>query len=190
MGDSMKLYLTSLFVLVLSVPYFCQSTNQDEKTIKHKYVGTEVCGSCHKTEKQGSQLSIWQNSKHSKAYETLLSEDADSIAKSMGFNERASKLDNCLRCHVIGYNLDSTYFTSKFKIEDGVQCETCHGAGSEYQKISIMKNRNEAKKNGLVIHKDIESYCITCHNAESPTFVAINIMESWKKIQHYIPNKK
>ena len=35
------------------------------------YVGVETCAMCHKTEKQGSQLSIWKNSAHSKAFETL-----------------------------------------------------------------------------------------------------------------------
>ncbi len=186
----MKLHLILTFILILSFPYFCQSTNQEEKSIKHKYVGVDACGSCHKTEKQGNQLSIWKNTKHAMAYETLLSEDADSIARSIGFTEKASKLDNCLRCHVIGYNLDSTYLGPKFRIEDGVQCETCHGPGLDFQKISIMKNRKEAEKNGLIIHKDIESYCISCHNAESPTFVAINFMEAWKKIQHSVPKKK
>jgi len=42
---------------------------------------------CHKTEKQGSQLSIWQNSRHSKAYETLKTDKANQIAKEKGFKK-------------------------------------------------------------------------------------------------------
>ncbi len=49
------------------------------------YVGVETCGKCHKTEKQGSQLSIWQNSAHSKAFETLETDTANQIAMEKGF---------------------------------------------------------------------------------------------------------
>ena len=48
------------------------------------YVGVESCGMCHKTEKQGSQLSIWQKSAHAKAFETLMTDKANQIAKEKG----------------------------------------------------------------------------------------------------------
>ncbi len=46
---------------------------------------------CHKTEKQGSQLSSWQNSAHAKAFETLKSDTANQIAKAKGFSKPASE---------------------------------------------------------------------------------------------------
>lgn len=161
--------------------------DDDEK--KHGYIGTDACGVCHKTEKQGKQLDIWKNSKHSKAYETLLTEEADRIAKSMGESTPASKNEKCLRCHTSGYNVDAKLIGKKFKIEDGVQCETCHGSGSEYKDIKVMKSRGEAISKGLIVHEDKLKFCTDCHNAESPTFVAFNFEEQWEKIKHYVPKK-
>ena len=58
------------------------------------YIGTESCVMCHKTEKQGSQLSIWQNSKHSKAFEVLKSDTANQIPKEKGFFNQHLKPGN------------------------------------------------------------------------------------------------
>jgi len=75
----------------------------------------------------------------------------------------------------------------KFKIEDGVQCETCHGAGSNYKSLKVMKNKEDAIANGLVVPEKVEDFCISCHNAESPTYVDFKFAEMWKKIQHPTP---
>ncbi|MGQ9798293.1 MAG: multiheme c-type cytochrome, partial [Ignavibacterium sp.] len=61
----MKHLLFFSFILSLFYPTFSIAQNN------FSYVGVETCAMCHKTEKQGSKLSIWQNSNHSKAYETL-----------------------------------------------------------------------------------------------------------------------
>jgi len=153
----------------------------------HSYIGTDGCGMCHKTEKQGSQLSIWQNSKHSKAYETLKTEKANQIAKEKGFNTLAVETPECLKCHASGYNVDASLIGKKFKVEDGVQCETCHGAGSDYKDMKVMKDKELSIKNGLVVHDKLDTFCTGCHNSESPTFVDINIEEAWQKIKHSSP---
>ena len=49
------------------------------------YVGVKICVMCHKSDKAGQQKSIWENSKHSKAFETLLTEEADAIEKKNVF---------------------------------------------------------------------------------------------------------
>lgn len=151
------------------------------------YVGAETCGMCHKTEKQGSQLSIWKNSAHSKAFETLKTEKANKIAMEKGFKTPAAETPECLKCHVTGYGQDASMFGPKFKMEDGIQCEACHGPGSEYKDMKVMKDKELAIKKGLVVHDNLEKFCITCHNAESPTFVDMNIEEAWQKIKHDIP---
>lgn len=151
------------------------------------YVGVETCAMCHKTEKQGSQLSIWQNSAHSKAFETLKTEKANQIATEKGFKTPAVETPECLKCHVTGYNLDASMLGKKFKVEDGVQCETCHGAGSAYKDMKVMKDKDLAVKNGLVMHEKLESFCIGCHNVESPTYVDMDINEAWQKIKHSVP---
>ena len=154
---------------------------------EHGYVGSSTCGMCHKSEKQGSQLSIWEGSKHAQACTALTTEKADEVAKSKGFKTKAVETPECLKCHASGYNVDAKLLAAKFKIEDGVQCETCHGPGADYKSKKIMENKEEAIANGLMVPENIEEFCITCHNAESPTYVEFNFETMWDKIKHPVP---
>ena len=166
-----------------------------ETEIKHALVGVETCGMCHKTEKQGSQLDIWKTSAHANAYATLKTTEADSIAKAKGLSTIAAVSEVCLKCHVSGYNVDASLKTAKFKMEDGVQCDTCHGAGADYKSIKVMKDRKEAIASGLKIFKTEEervSLCKGCHNSESPTFDSTksDFKDLWSKIIHDIPKSE
>ena len=174
-----------ILVALISLPIIIISAQTEQRG----FIGTSACGMCHKTEKQGSQLSIWQNSKHAQAYLTLQTEKADQIAKEKGFNTKAVETPECLKCHASGYNVDAKFIGEKFKVEDGVQCETCHGPGEDYKSKKIMENREEAIKNGLKVHENMEEFCISCHNAESPTYVDFNLAEMWDKIKHPVPEK-
>lgn len=178
--------LSIFFLIVIFITSISSLFSQSEFT----YIGVDGCAMCHKTEKQGSQLSIWKNSAHSKAYETLKTEKANQIAKEKGFSTPAVETPECLKCHVSGYNLDAKMLGPKFKIEDGVQCETCHGPGSAYKDMKVMKDRDLAIKNGLVVHGKLDEFCIGCHNVESPTFVDMDIEAAWEKIKHDVPKTK
>lgn len=150
------------------------------------YEGVQVCGTCHKTEKQGQQLKIWQESKHANAYKALLTEEANKLSGDV----KAVENPKCLKCHASGYDVDKKLIGAKFKVEDGVQCETCHGPGSAYKSLKVMKSREESVKNGLIIWKnkeEIEKYCKTCHNPESPTYKEFKFDEMWSKIEHKVP---
>jgi hypothetical protein len=151
------------------------------------YVGVKTCVMCHKSDKQGQQQSIWENSKHSKAFETLLTEKAEKIAKEKGFETKASETEACLKCHATGFNVDATLLGKKFNVEQGVQCETCHGPGSDYKSKKIMKDREKAVANGLILYENPEELCISCHNTESPTYVDFNYAEKLEKIKHNKP---
>ena len=154
---------------------------------QHSYVGAETCGMCHKSEKAGQQLVIWQKSLHAQAYKTLQTEKADKIAKEKGFTTKAVETPECLKCHATGYNVDASLLGNKFKVEDGVQCETCHGPGSDYKSMKVMKNKEDAVKNGLKLYEKPEDLCVTCHNAESPTAVEFDFATMWAKIKHNKP---
>lgn len=154
------------------------------------YIGVEPCVMCHKTEKQGNQFSIWKESKHSRAFEILKSEKSAAIIKEKGFSTPATETPECLKCHASGYNVDASLLGKKFKIEDGVQCETCHGPGSEYKDMKVMKDRNLAIQKGLLVHENIEAFCISCHNVESPTYIGFDFEEAWDKIKHNVPKTK
>ncbi|MBI5808615.1 MAG: cytochrome C554 [Ignavibacteriales bacterium] len=171
--------------LVIVLTYLVIPTNLFAQA--NGFEGTQVCGMCHKSEKQGQQLKIWQESKHAQAYKTLTTPEADKIAAEKGFKTKAVETKECLKCHASGYDVDKALIGAKFKVEDGVQCETCHGAGSAYKSMAVMKNREEAVKKGLKVYEDNSKLCVTCHNSESPTYKEFKFDEMWAKIAHKIP---
>jgi hypothetical protein len=176
------------FILVLAISLFGFSLYNTSYKADSKYVGIKTCGMCHKKEDVGQQLKIWQESKHAQAYKTLQTEEADKIAKDKGFTTKAVETPECLKCHASGYNVDALLLGSKFKIEDGVQCETCHGPGSQYKSKKIMEDKKLAVANGLMVYDNIETLCVKCHNDESPVFKGFNFEERWAKIKHSISN--
>jgi len=177
---------TIFFLLILLPITFLISQSET----KHSFIGVQACAPCHKTEKQGMQVAIWEKSKHAQAFKTLQTEKADAIAKEKGFTTPAAETEACLKCHVSGNNVDKALLGEKFKMEDGVQCETCHGPGSDYKSIKVMKSREESVANGLIVHEKLEDFCTGCHNPESPTYVAKDINEMWEPIKHPVPEKK
>lgn len=178
--------MKKLVLIAISIMLVALTTNAQE----FNYIGVKKCSMCHKSEKQGSQLTIWESSAHSKAYKTLQSAEADKIAKEKGYDTKAAETEACLKCHVTGSNLDAARMEKGFDMADGVQCETCHGAGSEYKSMKTMKDRAAAVKAGLKVYEsdqDIETLCKSCHNAESPTYKEFKFAEMYEKIKHNIP---
>jgi hypothetical protein len=154
-----------------------------------KYVGIKSCASaCHKGDNKGRQLEIWQDSKHSQAFINLQTPEADQIAKDKGFSTPAAETPLCIKCHVLGKDIDLKELDDTFDKTQGVQCETCHGPGSEYKKITIMKDKQQAFANGLIIHDNGAEFCKTCHNSDSPTFKSFDYDSSWATIKHTDPN--
>lgn len=175
--------LVVLFIFIAAISLNAQEFN---------YIGSKKCGMCHKSEKQGSQLDIWQKSKHAIAYETLKTKKSDKIAAEMGYETKAVETDFCLKCHAIGYDLPAERLEKGFDFADGVQCETCHGPGSEYKSMKTMKDREASVAAGLIVFADdaaIEAKCKTCHNEESPTYTGFNFAEMYEKVKHNIPEK-
>ncbi len=157
-----------------------------------QFTGVKTCGMCHKKADVGEQLKIWENSKHANAYKTLQTAEADKIAKDLEIEGKAADAKECLSCHAVGYDVDASLKAKKFKVEQGVQCESCHGAGSKYKKKSIMKDHAKAVAAGLNEYKDaaaIKAQCETCHNEKSPTFKDFDFDKRWKEIAHSIPKK-
>lgn len=152
------------------------------------YVGVTSCvGACHKSEKQGSQYAIWKDSKHSQAFKSLQTPFADSIANARGFSTAAAETPACVVCHVLGREMMPEDITDSFDKTEGVQCESCHGPGSEYKTLSIMKDKQKSIEAGLIIHSEGQGFCTNCHNSNSPTFVEFNYAEMWDKIKHPKP---
>jgi hypothetical protein len=155
---------------------------------QNTYSGSASCGPCHKTEKSGNQIGAWQQSKHSQAYVALTTDKANEIAKAKGLAKPAAESPECLECHVI---TATPAADSKFTAKDGVQCETCHGAGSGYRGMSVMKDHAKSVAAGMTDYghdkAKIEAQCVKCHNSRSPTMKEFKFEEQWAKIAHPTP---
>ncbi|MBF8294163.1 MAG: cytochrome [Bacteroidetes bacterium] len=157
---------------------------------QNKYVGTKMCGMCHKSDKQGKQLDIWQKSKHAEAYKTLTTAKAAEFAKARGLKKPATESPECLECHTFGKTVDASLFEKGFDIKEGVQCESCHGPGSQYKNMTVMKDKAKSAAAGLLVYKDnveIEKFCRSCHNEKSPAYKEFKFEEMWGKIKHAVP---
>ena len=96
------------------------------------YIGAKKCKMCHKV-----QFASWETSKHASAFDSLKGDEQSNA--------------ECLACHA----------TSGAAEMPGVQCESCHGAGSAYKKMSVMKDHDASIAAGLNI--PTEKTCLGCH---------------------------
>ena len=123
------------------------------------YIGADKCAKmCHKSEAKGNQYGIWKKNKHANAYNVLGTERAKEVAAKAGVTGDPRKADQCVKCHVTAYGVNKELIDSTFRVENGVQCESCHGPGSKYSKMSIMKDKRKSIDAGLV--EPNESVCI------------------------------
>lgn len=186
----------ALFLAALTSPVYAAG---------NEYVGVKTCSKCHKKEKDGEQYKIWQKTDHAKAYETLGTAKAKKAAATVGVSGNPQKSEACLICHTTGFGEPESMFGRHFKMEDGVQCEACHGPGSEYKSKKTMKKIHEergknkgksatAEKVGLIIPD--ENTCKVCHQPErkvggktykNPSYKDFNFKKYWDKIKHPIP---
>ena len=173
------------FVILVLFAVATSARAQEAPKGPAQYVGVEKCaGVCHKSEKQGKQFVIWQGSPHAKAWAVLATPEALKIAKAKGIDD-PQKSEKCARCHTTGYGVDAKLRAETFKVEDGIGCEACHGAGSNFKTMKIMKDKALAMQNGLILPD--EKFCVKCHNAESPTYKKFVFAEFYKQIAHPIP---
>ncbi len=119
------------------------------------YVTSAACNQCH-----AAQYMKWANSAHAHATDPL--------------PPRATEFEmSCLECHATGYKPAVASNTSAVASFQNVQCEQCHGPGSDH----VAK---PAKGYGRVT--DMKAACVGCHNSEvSPGF---NLQVAWEKIKH------
>ncbi len=121
------------------------------------YVGAAKCKMCHKTE-----YASWQSLSHSKAFESIKEED------------RAKP--ECLKCHATGGSADMP----------GVQCEACHGPGSGYKSLKVMKDHDASVAAGLALPD--EALCKSCHEGAPHDQAPFDYETAKAKGQHEVKN--
>jgi hypothetical protein len=162
------------FLLIAGIALFFVSLSSQDFT----YAGAGKCKMCHKSEKQGEQFPKWEARKHSKSFAALSTDEAKQLAADAPDNP------DCLKCHAPLYEK-----APELKAE-GVNCEVCHGPGSDYKKMSTMKDHTKAVAAGMTDYKseeDVKKQCMTCHaNAHDKPF---DFAAAWEKVKHPVPEK-
>jgi hypothetical protein len=152
----------------------------------HKYIGAVKCKLCHTSDKSGKAYPIWQKTKHAAAYTTLASPEALEVGKKLGI-ETPQNSEKCLVCHITAFSVEKDAKDSTLTLAEGISCEACHGPGSDYKAMAIMKDKQKAIAAGLIIPN--EKTCVTCHNEKSPTYKPFKYAEMFKLIAHPLPKE-
>lgn len=107
-----------------------------------EYIGADKCKMCHKI-----QHTSWEGLAHATAFDRLKDDETGQA--------------ECLECHATGGSAEMP----------GVQCEACHGPGSLYKSMKVMKDREASVAAGLILPD--ENTCKGCHEGaphEQPAF--------------------
>jgi len=136
----------------------------------YSYIGATKCKICHNRADKGEQYKQWAASKHASAMKSLKPDEA--------------KNPKCTKCHSTALAVDQN-LVETITPEEGVSCESCHGPGSGYKSIPVMKSREQSLAKGLIL--PTEKVCKKCHNEESPHYKGFNFAEAVKKITHPNP---
>jgi len=151
---------------------------------EYNFIGVDGCKLCHRSAAKGNQFGKWEEARHSRAFETLAGEQAKKYGQERGISDPQTS-DECLVCHVTGYEAAAERKARTYKAEDGVGCESCHGPGSAYKSITVMQDQGKSIENGMIV--PTEETCVTCHNDRSPGFTGFNFEEMKAKIAHPNP---
>lgn len=174
---SYVLSFSALFVVIYTQTVQAQTPSERPP----QYQGTGSCSSsnCHGAIRPRTSTSVLQNEyttwssydKHSKAYSNLTTDDARKMAQHLGITD-ATKEPLCLKCHTT-YVPDGNLQGTKYSVEDGVSCESCHGASEHW--LSSHSERTATHEQNLA-HGLQDTYslpnraqlCLSCHygNAE------------------------
>ena len=148
------------------------------------FVGAKKCKACHLKEFQS-----WEKTRMAKSFDLLrsgVSAEAKKKAK-LDATKDYTHDEKCLGCHTTGYGKPGG-FVSLEKTPDlvGVQCESCHGAGSEYLKQGGMTLKNKEYKRAELVKLGLapiraETCASQCHNNKSP-FVGKDYVFDYEKL--------
>jgi len=133
--------LQVILTVALALIFVGTGLAQEAAKAAHTYVGVKQCKMCHK--KDGI-FDSWSASKHATAWDSLSADNQKNAAYKPFYTTGVA---------------DTVLLT-------GVQCEACHGAGSDYKKKTVMENKEAAIAAGLIIPD--AKVCVRCHNDKAP----------------------
>ncbi len=147
--------LLTLYQQMLTAENLSEDLGRKQPATGGVYVGSASCKGCH-----AEVYTIWEQSKHAHAYQTLVSHGHAADPE-------------CLMCHTVGFGFQTGFVNMETtpNLPD-VGCENCHGVAGNHVK-------QPQKGYGQVTEAD----CLTCHTAQnSPKF---DYEVYLPKIQHW-----
>lgn len=185
MRDTVKRFYSLCGSLVASLVPLVGSVSAEPSHTNSRFIGVGSCSAsnCHGSVKplKGSpvlqnEYYIWlKHDKHSRAYSVLRSEDGKRMARLLGIAD-ATKDRLCLECHAT-YVPDEASRGERFQIEDGVSCESCHGAAERWLSTHTDSDatHKENLANGLadiVPLPERATMCLSCHQGDKNKWVS------------------
>ena len=157
---------------------------------KGTHLGVVNCASslCHGAVSPWKDARILQNEyitwsrvdKHAtKAYAVLLEERSQRIVRNLGFTQPAQRVKLCLDCHA--HNPAPAQRGERFRVEDGIGCEGCHGPAERWIAAHVAPEATHADNvaRGLYPTSDPVAQarlCLSCHFGNKDKFVTHRMM--------------
>lgn len=175
-----------LSLFMCGVLIFCavSSTALAQSGKEYKTMGAATCASsnCHGSVSPRNSTNVMQNEyttwykhgAHAQAYKVLANADSKRIGKHLGIGSPQSA-PLCLECHAT-YVPDKSKRGRRYRLSDGVGCESCHGAAEAYLETHTAKTATHADnvKRGLIDLVSLETrakICLDCHQGTDDRFV-------------------
>ncbi len=127
------------------------------------YVGKDICLSCHAEASHATACTVESMPKHGTSYETLSKPQAADIAKLNGILEPPTQSRICLDCHATAADEGPRWTAQSFRIQHGVQCESCHDAGSFHVAHWRARENGSVPRRPDRIQPGNRTRCDPCH---------------------------
>ena len=134
-------------------------------------VGSCVNSGCHGSTEPLDATSVLQNEfytwlnqdRHAGAYNVLLNERSARIARNMRLKKKAWEEKVCLDCHTT--NVPVAQIAGAVDVEDGIQCEVCHGPASGWRAEHTEEGwtHEQSVARGMIDLRDLRVRAHTCH---------------------------
>ena len=145
-------------------------------SIPGHYDGVASCANsgCHGSTQPLNAAPVLQNEyytwlasdRHAQAYNVLFTDRSARVARNMRLKGRAYTETVCLDCHTT--TVPARLVSGKVDVEDGVQCEACHGPASGWRAEHTMAGwtHEQSVARGMTDLRSLPtraSGCLSCH---------------------------
>ncbi len=162
---------------------------ETKKLSPASHIGVVNCTNslCHGAVKTWKESNVLQNEyitwsrvdRHARSYRTLFSESSKRIVNKLDLPTSAHETKLCLDCHT--HNPEPSKRGERIQVSDGIQCEACHGAASNWVEShaqpGVTHQQNVAA--GLTPLSDPvarATLCLSCHMGNSDKYVNHRLM--------------